>query len=184
MASKKAKTKTCGYWRSQGKYEKENEVMSQWLHFVLENFKREYLIANPCKKEWDAFDLFWKNNRKNVWGLLNGMKGLYYGKFNDGDNARMAIANNRVHGHSSVESFLKLAHKYDAQRVIDYLNISNESRLEQAMDETIMIAWNSKKMNKCRAVFFLAIHKFRNPSARVHKDLIHSIAEYLSWWKD
>lgn len=73
------------------------------------------------------------------WALLNGMAGIYYAKYNDGDGLRAAIANNRVHGFESLEAFQALCIRVGAPECVrSYLVYGGRGAvLERAMDATI-----------------------------------------------
>lgn len=86
------------------------------------------------------FSHFHQRHKNPEWGLLNGMAGIYYGYFNDGDNVKGAIENNRVHGYECVEDFLRTARRVGApQIVINYIQNGGRGKknLENAMDATI-----------------------------------------------
>lgn len=79
------------------------------------------------------------------WALFNGMAGIYYAKFNDGDGLRGAIDNNRVHGFSSLEEFQEHACDVDAPASVQsYLRTGGrDAALEHAMDD--VIEWVAKE---------------------------------------
>lgn len=140
-----------------------SKVMKQYTKnckdSVLPNVKRSYTTSNglyelklkdlqqrmtaqlseDTKKPFD-----WTDSGNEHWALFNGMSGLYYGYYNDGDNPECAIDNNRVHGFHKLESFIEFVDDhFDAPNVQKYLqyNGGGEDILEKAMDEAIQIVW-------------------------------------------
>ena len=112
------------YWEGRGKYEDEDAIVQE---------KVTKLVGNNYR-----FD--WHNPKIAKLKLFNGMKGMYYGYYNDGDDAEGAIDNNRVHGFQTLSSFQKLARSLGALAVLAYLTYGGEKNLETAMDEAILIA--------------------------------------------
>jgi len=101
---------------------------------------------------WDEFS----KPENAYWALLNGMSGIYYGKFNDGDGVEGAIDNNRVHGFSTLKDFLDLARRYDAPKsVINYIDSGycygdGDTQLEKAMDDIIQFVAKEHKVQILR----------------------------------
>lgn len=113
------------YWNGKGKYEEKYTTLQQHL---------EGLVGGN-------FNFNWRNPKIAYFALLNGVAGMYYGN-NDGDNARGAVDNNRVHGYQNVSDFRELAKSLGANAVVKYLDHGSKANLEKAMDEAILIAWN------------------------------------------
>jgi hypothetical protein len=117
------------YWKGTGRYEKEQKILLEELATLVGG----------------RHDFDWRADAVAHWALLNGMAGLYYGYYNDGDKAAGAIDNGRVHGYQSVQDFQELAYSLGAKHVVSYLKYSSANPLEKAMDEAIMIVWNKEK---------------------------------------
>jgi len=117
------------YWEGRGKYEDEDVVVQE---------KVTKLVGNN-------YNFDWRNPKIAHLTLFNGMKGMYYGYYNDGDDAEGAIDNNRVHGFQTLSSFQKLARSLGALAVLAYLTYGGEKNLETAMDEAILIAYKREQ---------------------------------------
>lgn len=93
------------------------------------------------KRPPDAPRSWFTESRNRYWALLNGMAGIYYGYFNDGDDPSGAIENNRVHGFRDLGSFIYLAKRVGAPaEVIDLLNSNNiePEEYDTAMDALLL----------------------------------------------
>ena len=119
------KTQQGSYWNETGRHQDKDAVLGEKLRELV----------------GDRYDFPWTKRSNAHWALFNGMRGLYYGHYNDGDNAEGAIDNNRVHGYSSVKEFEALASDLKAEAVKAYLRYGSERNLEKAMDEAILICW-------------------------------------------
>jgi len=77
------------------------------------------------------------------WAIFNGFLGIYYGYFNDGDDAAGAIDNNRVHGPmgKSLGAFRDFVVDHmaakDCDWILKYLDRGGEENLENAMDQVV-----------------------------------------------
>jgi hypothetical protein len=116
------------YWQETGRFEKEQKFLSE---------KLGNLVGDARGGKFD-----WTSEKNAIWALFNGMLGLYYGFYNDGDKAAGAIDNNRVHGYRSVGAYEALAQSMGATAVVKYLHYGSEENLERAMDEAICLAWD------------------------------------------
>ena len=111
------------YWNDNGKYQ---------------------TLRNELCEIMDGMDLDGRSFRlatNTYWALFNGMLGIYYGKFNDGDNVAGAIDNNRAQGFESVDAFLRLCRDVGAPKNIEtYIQTGGrgEKNLEKVMDSTIL----------------------------------------------
>ncbi len=122
------------YWEGRGKYEDEDAIVQD---------KVTKLVGNN-------FSFNWRDPKIAHLALFNGMKGMYYGYYNDGDDAEGAIDNNRVHGFQTLSSFQELARSLGALAVLAYLTYGGEKNLETAMDEAILIA-HGREQKRSRA---------------------------------
>lgn len=114
------------YWDKNGSHEHKLETLDVIIRKLVDN--------------QDNFD--WSDEANDHWALFVGMKGIYYAHYNDGDNIRGAIENNRVYGYRSFEAFERLARSLDAHNVLLYMKMEGDKeRLERAMNEAILIAW-------------------------------------------
>lgn len=117
------------YWQDKGLHQEKDTILRDEFERVVGD---------------DGFQFDWHNKDVKHWALVNGMWGLYYGFYNDGDNAKGAIDNGRTQGYHSVKAFEALANDLGAKAVVSYLHYSTNGTLEKAMDEAILIAWEKK----------------------------------------
>jgi hypothetical protein len=121
------------YWNQTGKYQEESDALMKRM----EEWYAKTTATAPIN---------WHDEANSYWTLLNGMSGIYYGYYNDGDDAAGAIDNNRVHGFQDADRFAEFcleqgaveAAKYvrNTGRVLSTVNM-DEALLERAMDEVI-----------------------------------------------
>lgn len=124
------------YWDGKGKYE------------VL----KDKCFAQMSKEGVSGWDEFSKPENEE-WAFLNGMCGVYYGYFNDGDNLEGAIDNSRFHGYNSLEKVIELAKDVGAPpKIKKYLNYDfqfrNEKLLEEVLDECILFIAKAKGISE------------------------------------
>jgi hypothetical protein len=113
------------YWERNGKFQKEHDE-----------------ICKQLEERCNGLNLWLKLDREEISDkmlLVNGVNGLYYAKYNDGDDAEGAIDNNRVHGFKTVDKFKDFCKQFPAHAVIRYLEYSSTANLEKAMDEVVRI---------------------------------------------
>lgn len=113
------------YWKENGKHQADCDV----------------LLAKMAEAGMDRTKLVLPGNEE--WAVLNGMAGIYYGYFNDGDGISGAIDNNRVHGFNSLSDFLDVCEAVHAPVTLTQFLTSphNTPRTyEDAMDAAIVIA--------------------------------------------
>lgn len=110
---------------------------SYWLH----TGEHQELHDRLCKKlvELAIKRDEWLHGKYRYWALFNAMNGMYYGKYNDGDGAKAAIKNNRIHGFDSLEKFKAFAKELGATEVMAYCNNSCAANLERAMNEATLM---------------------------------------------
>lgn len=120
------------YWNEDGKHQADWNALS----------------AEMQKLEMDRTKFALPENAE--WAVLNGMAGIYYGYFNDGDNVRAAINNNRVHGFTSLDDFLDVCRAVHAPvSLTQFLTAryNTPRTYEEAMDAAIVLA-ASKHLRK------------------------------------
>ncbi len=118
------------YWNHRGKYESAHAL----------------LVALETKLGVVGREQFVLPQNADL-ALFNGMMGIYYGNYNDGDSVARAIDNNRVHGFSTVEAFKELALSMRAPaELIRYINgvAHSEADLEAAMDAAILLVYKMR----------------------------------------
>jgi len=114
-----------GYWQGKGKFQEKQDALCEKL--------------GALQPDMSVFP--WEEHPQ--WAIFNGMMGIYYGYFNDGDDAAGAIDNNRVHGPmgKSLGAFRdfvvdEMAVK-DCDWILKYLDRGGEENLEKAMDQVV-----------------------------------------------
>lgn len=128
------------YWADQGRHKKKKAELTQKLETIV--------------SQADDGKFNWRTQQIAHMALFNGVLGMYYGYYNDGDNAGGAVANNRVHGYqgdavdNNLQAFDALAKSLGATDVQLYIKYATEANLERAMDEAILIAWEKENGEK------------------------------------
>lgn len=113
------------YWNSNGKHQADCDA----------------LLAEMSAQKMDREKFRLSENQD--WAIFNGMVGMYYGWYNDGDGPAGAIDNNRVHGFTSLEDFRDLcAEMRLPHSVLLFLDsrTTYPQELESAMDAVISFA--------------------------------------------
>ena len=135
--SKTRKFKT--YWEGSGRFKRRYKRLEKEMNQAHTNFykKKEY---QDLLDKWgfDKTNRFWDVH--SHWALLNGMMGIYYAYYNDGDDVDGAIENNRVHGSSSRSEFLSAIPNDTPMVIYNYISSGGpygDARLERVMDATI-----------------------------------------------
>lgn len=120
--------KVSSYWQGNGKHQEKYLKLTEKLE----------QLAHP---------LDWTAPENEHWALLNGMTGIHYGYYNDGDTPEASIENNRVHGPmgKSLEAFYDFCADLLGKKspILKYLkeNEINGPLLEEAMDEAVLYVW-------------------------------------------
>jgi len=108
------------YWNGRGRHQEKSDALLKQLEE----------LPQPIN---------WLSDEMAYWALLNGVCGLYHGFHNDGDDAKGAIDNNRVHGFHTLAEFRGLVVRLGAESVVVYLD--SGLRIERAMDQAIQMCW-------------------------------------------
>jgi len=101
-----------------------------------------------------AEDPEWHTRTKNkVMKFLNAMVGIYYARYNDGDDIQDAIENNRAHGIYNIRNLMILAVHINAPaEVLRFIASANrtDEDYERAIEETILFVDRQAFKNKNR----------------------------------
>jgi hypothetical protein len=132
---KKSKQESKTYWNDNHP----NQKLKDWTCDKL----TEATTKQEPNEEW------WHKNKK--WALLNGIIGLWYGKFNNGDNIKSSFQNNMVHGYQRLSDFKQMATEIGAPtEVLNFLSkeSTKKSQYEEALDKTVIwvVKWQTTKI--------------------------------------
>ena len=114
-----------------GTYHKRTGRHQQLCDLFLSNMKNEV----NAHARWD-----WRAPDKKHWTLLNAAAGLYYGFYNDGDNAESAVQNRRANGFDHVHDLKVFSKKMGANHLVDCTHTSGWSfRYNTFVKKTTMV---------------------------------------------
>ena len=136
-----------------------------------------WLVAHSGLTSDDHTYRYWfKRSENKYWALFNGMLGIYYAHFNDGDDPEGAVENNRVHGFNSLREFRRLARKIKVPEevlgILDEDGYRDDESYDLAMDKLLLFL-DEKILTNKNVMMFRQVLRTKSGTGR-------SAAERLS----